>query len=73
MQGRRSLKPLRFALLRFASLGLVLHVTIPILILVLKEFLILEDSKLDKTKFFIKLKEALILETPLIFNGYVLI
>ena len=41
--------------------------------LVLKEFLFLEDNKLNKTKFFIKLKEALILETLLIFNRYVLI
>ena len=44
-----------------------------ILILVLKEFLVLEDNKLNKTKFLIKLKEALVPETPLIFNGYVLI
>ena len=38
------------------------------LILVLKEFLVLKDNKLNKIKFFIKLKEALILETLLIFN-----
>ena len=44
-----------------------------ILILILKEFLILKDNKLSKAKFFIKSKEALVLETPLIFNGCVLI
>ena len=44
-----------------------------ILILVLKEFLVLKDDKLSKAKLFIKFKEALVLETPLIFNGYVLI
>ena len=44
-----------------------------ILILVLEEFLVIEDNKLNKTKFFIKLKEALVLETLLIFNRYVLI
>ena len=44
-----------------------------ILILVLKEFSVLEDNKLNKTKFLIKLKEALVLETLLIFNGCVLI
>ena len=43
------------------------------LILVLKEFSVLEDNKFNKTKFFIKPKEALALETPLIFNKYVLI
>ena len=44
-----------------------------ILILVLKKFLVLKDNKLNKTKFFIKLKEALILKTLLIFNRYILI
>ena len=43
------------------------------LILVLKEFSALEDNKLNKAKFFIKLKEALVLETLLIFNRCVLI
>ena len=44
-----------------------------ILILVLEEFLVLEDDKLNKIKLLIKLKEALVLKTLLIFNGYVLI
>ena len=44
-----------------------------ILILILKKILVLENNKLNKTKFFIKLKEALVLKTPLIFNRYVLI
>ena len=44
-----------------------------ILILVLEEFLVIKDNKLNKTKFFIKLKKALVPETPLIFNGYILI
>ena len=44
-----------------------------IFILVLEEFSVLEDNKLNKTKFFIKFKEALVLETPLIFNRCVLI
>ena len=43
------------------------------LILVLKEFLVLENNKLNKIKFLIKLKEALVLETLLIFNRCVLI
>ena len=43
------------------------------LILVLEEFLVLEDNKLNKTKFLIKLKKALIPETLLIFNRCVLI
>ena len=43
------------------------------LILILKEFLVLKDNKLNKAKFFIKFKEALTPETPLIFNGYILI
>ena len=44
-----------------------------ILILASKEFLVLEDNKFNKTKFFIKLKETLVLETLLIFNRYILI
>ena len=44
-----------------------------ILILILKEFLVLEDDKFNKTKFVIKPKEASILETLLMFNRYVLI
>ena len=44
-----------------------------ILILILKEFLALENNKLNKAKFLIKLKEALVLETLLIFNRYILI
>ena len=44
-----------------------------ILILVLEEFLVLENNKLNKAKFFIKLKEALVPETPLIFNRCILI
>ena len=44
-----------------------------ILILIFKEFLVLEDNKLNKAKFLIKLKEALVLETLLIFNRCVLI
>ena len=43
------------------------------LILVLEEFLVLEDNELNKAKFFIKPKEALAPETPLIFNRCVLI
>jgi hypothetical protein len=43
------------------------------LILVLEKFLVLKDNKLSKVKFFIKLKEALVLKTPLIFNRCVLI
>ena len=42
------------------------------LILALKEFLVLADNKLNKAKFFIKLKEALVSETLLIFNRYVI-
>ena len=42
------------------------------LILVLEEFLVLKDNKLSKTKFLIKFKEALVLETLLIFNRCVL-
>ena len=43
------------------------------LILILKEFSVLEDDKLSKAKLLIKPKEALALETPLIFNRCVLI
>ena len=43
------------------------------LILVLEEFLVLKDNKFSKTKFLIKLKEVLVPETLLIFNGYILI
>ena len=43
------------------------------LILILKEFLVLEDNKLSKAKLFIKPKEALVLKPLLIFNGYILI
>ena len=43
------------------------------LILVLEEFSVLEDNKLNKVKFFIKLKKALVLKTLLIFNSCVLI
>ena len=42
-------------------------------ILTLKEFSVLENNKFSKTKFLIKLKEVLVLKTPLIFNGYILI
>ena len=43
------------------------------LILVLEEFLVLKDNKLSKAKFLIKPKKALVLETLLIFNRYILI
>ena len=43
-----------------------------IFILVLEEFLVLKNNKFNKAKFLIKLKEALVLETLLIFNRYVL-
>ena len=43
-----------------------------ILILVLEEFSVLKDNKLNKTKFFIKFKEVLAPKTLLIFNGCVL-
>ena len=43
------------------------------LILTLEEFSVLKDNKLSKTKLLIKPKEALVLKTPLIFNGYILI
>ena len=42
-----------------------------ILILALEEFLVLKNNKLNKTKFFIKLKEALTLKTLLTFNKYI--
>ena len=44
-----------------------------ILILALKEFSVLKNNKLSKTKLLIKLKEGLVPETPLIFNRCVLI
>ena len=44
-----------------------------ILILVLEEFLVLENNKLSKAKFLIKPKKALVPETLLIFNRYILI
>ena len=43
------------------------------LILVLKEFSVLKNNKFNKIKFLIKLKEALIPKTPLIFNRCILI
>ena len=43
------------------------------LILVLEEFSVLKDNKFSKIKFLIKLKEALALETLLIFNECILI
>ena len=43
-----------------------------IFILVLKEFLVLKNNKLNKAKFLTKLKEALALETLLIFNRCIL-
>ena len=53
--------------------GLVGISTNNILILILKEFLVLKDNKLSKTKLLIKFKEALALKTLLIFNRYILI
>ena len=53
--------------------GLIGMQTDNTLILILKEFLVLEDNKFSKAKFLIKFKEALTPETPLIFNGCVLI
>ena len=44
-----------------------------IFIFILKEFSVLKDNELNKTKFLIKFKEALASETLLIFNGCVLI
>ena len=44
-----------------------------IFILILEEFSVLKDNKFSKVKLFIKFKEALVLKTPLIFNGYILI
>ena len=44
-----------------------------IFILALEEFLVIKDDELNKAKFLIKLKEALVLETLLIFNRCVLI
>ena len=43
------------------------------LILILKEFSVLKDDELSKTKLFIKFKEALTPKTLLIFNRYILI
>jgi hypothetical protein len=43
------------------------------LIIVLKEFLVLKNDEFSKIKFLIKFKKALVLKTPLIFNGCVLI
>ena len=43
------------------------------LILILEEFLVLKNNKLSKAKLLIKFKEALVPETPLIFNRCVLI
>ena len=43
-----------------------------IFILALEEFSVLEDNKFRKAKFLIKPKEALALETLLIFNRYIL-
>ena len=43
------------------------------LILASEEFSVLKDNKLSKAKFLIKLKEALVPETLLIFNRYILI
>ena len=53
--------------------GLIGIQTNNILILILEEFLVLKDNKFSKVKLFIKLKEALVLKTLLIFNGYILI
>ena len=53
--------------------GLIGMQTDNILILILEEFSVLKDDKLNKVKLFIKFKEALVLETLLIFNGYILI
>ena len=43
------------------------------LILILEEFSVLEDDEFNRVKLLIKFKEALVLKTPLIFNGCVLI
>ena len=53
--------------------GLVGMQTNNILILILEEFLVVEDDKFSKAKLLIKFKEALAPETPLIFNRCVLI
>ena len=53
--------------------GLIKMQTNNIFILVLKEFLVIENNKLNKAKFLTKLKKALVPETPLIFNGCILI
>jgi hypothetical protein len=44
-----------------------------ILILTSEELSVLENNKLNKVKLFIKFKKALVPETPLIFNGCILI
>ena len=44
-----------------------------IFILASEEFSVLKDDKLSKVKLLIKFKEALIPETPLIFNRCILI
>ena len=44
-----------------------------ILILILEKFFVLENNKLNKTKFFVKLKKVLVPETLFIFNKYILI
>ena len=54
------------------AFGLIGMQTDNILILALKEFLVIEDNKLNKAKFLTKLKKALAPETPLIFNRCVL-
>ena len=51
--------------------GFIKMQTNNIFILVLEEILVLKDNKFNKTKCFIKLKEALLPETLLIFNKYV--
>ena len=43
------------------------------LILILEEFLVLEDNKFSKVKLLIKFKKALALKPLLIFNGCILI
>ena len=53
--------------------GLIKMQTNNTLILILKEFSVLKNNKLSKTKLFIKFKKALVPETLLIFNRYVLI
>ena len=52
--------------------GLVGMQTDNIFILTLEEFSVLKDDEFREVKFFIKPKEALAPETPLIFNRYIL-